>query len=128
MDAEEGRRKQTPCDAQSFRDWFLPRIIAKGESDPLLARYAEEVSKADPQALWELGCDARRFSDTHHPGELLMQSADVTYALNRENCAEASLDWLDQSGMQTIELPGASHWPTLDQPDQLKTAILRSLV
>ena len=57
-----------------------------------------------------------------------MQSADVTYVLNRQNCAEASLDWLDQSGMQTIELPGASHWPTLDQPDQLKTAILRTLV
>ncbi len=114
-------------DPQSFRDWFLPKLRARAQDDPILSRYASEVEKADPQALWELGCDARRVSDTQHPGEILQSSADVTYVLNRSNCDQMSLDWLDNSGMACIELPGASHWPTIDQPEKLAEAIESAL-
>ena len=114
-------------DAASFRDWFLPRLAKKAESDPILARYTKAVAKADPQALWELGCDARRFSDEHHPGERLRDAAAITYIVNPENCAEASMAWLGGSGLATIKLPGASHWPTIDQPQQLAEYISKTL-
>lgn len=103
-------------DAASFRDWFLPRLAKQAEADPILGRYTREVAKADAQALWELGCDARRFSDEHHPGERLRDAAEATYIVNPQNCAEASMTWLGSSGLATVELPGASHWPTIDQP------------
>ena len=115
-------------DAASFRDWFLPRLAKKAESDPILARYTREVAKADPQALWELGCDARRFSDKHHAGERLRDATAITYIVNPDNCAEASMTWLGNSGLATIKLPGASHWPTIDQPAALARAIERVLV
>lgn len=114
-------------DPQSFRDWFLPRLASKAENDPILARYVQAVELADPKALWELGCDAHRFSETEHPGEWLERSAKVTYVVNRANCADASMKWLDQSGLDVIELPNASHWPTVDQPDQLAERLMSKL-
>lgn len=114
-------------DPESFRDWFLPRLAKKAESDAILGRYAGQVARADPQALWELGCDARRFSDEHHPGERLRDAADVTYVVNPENCAEASMTWLGGSGLARIDLPGASHWPTIDKPLALAKAIAQRI-
>jgi pimeloyl-ACP methyl ester carboxylesterase len=114
-------------DPTSFREWFLPRLVAKAANDPILARYVEAVETADPQALWELGCDAHRFSQSEHPGEWLERSAAVTYVVNRANCARASMQWLDQSGLDVVELAGASHWPTIDQPEQLAGALIHTL-
>ena len=121
-----GRAAEHDC-AESFRAWFLPRIKHRGESDPILGRYACEVEKADPQALWELGCDARHFSDAHHPGERLNSAGEAFYLFNRENCAHSSIEWLEASEMRRVELPGASHWPTLDQPHETASAILKSM-
>ncbi len=114
-------------DPQSFRNWFLPRLATKAESDPILARYVQAVELADPKALWELGCDAHRFSQAEHPGEWLQRTAKVTYVVNRANCADASMQWLDQSGLDVVELPNASHWPTVDQPEQLAGRLMDNL-
>jgi len=113
--------------AETFREWFLPRIERKSENDPILLRYAQEVAKADPKALWELGCDARRFSDAHHPGERLNAAAEAIYIFNRENCAQSSMHWLEKSDMRRVELPGASHWPTVDHPAATAARILDQL-
>ncbi len=114
-------------DPASFREWFLPRLAAKAADDPILARYLDAVENADPRTLWELGCDAHRFSQREHPGKWLERSAAVTYVVNRANCAQASIQWLDQSGLDVVELPGASHWPTVDQPKQLAGALMHTL-
>jgi len=114
-------------DPKAFRDWFLPRLTENAKDDPILARYANEVTKADPKALWELGNDAHAFSSVGHPGEFLNASARVTYVVNPDNCAEESMAWLSTSGISTTELPGASHWPTIDQPEILAAGILRGL-
>ncbi|MEO1648665.1 MAG: alpha/beta hydrolase [Pseudomonadota bacterium] len=113
--------------AASFRDWFLPRLTKKCKGDPILARYAEEVAKADPKALWELGCDAKRFSDQEHPGETLRGAGRVTYIFNPDNCPESSVAWLSESGINSVQLPGASHWPTLDKPNALSRKISETL-
>ena len=126
-DAYFSGRAAEHANVASFGDWFLPRLAKKSEGDPILARYAEEVAKADPKALWELGCDAKRFSDRKHPGEALREAGRVTYIFNRENCAQSSLDWLEKSGMHIIELPGASHWPTIDQPQEFSEKTLSLL-
>ncbi len=114
-------------DPQAFRDWFLPRLKENAKDDPVLTRYVSEVTLADPTAMWELGSDAHAFSATSHPGELLKASAHAIYVVNRDNCAEESMAWLSTSGISTIELPGASHWPTIDQPEILAAEILRAL-
>ena len=114
-------------DPEAFRDWFLPRLARKGETDPIVRRYRDVVIKADPRALWELGCDARKFSDAHVPGQVLMASADVTYFHNPDNCPETTLAWLATHPLEKVILEGASHWPSIDQPALLSEKILAVL-
>ena len=111
-------------DAESFKTAYLDRLEEMAEAQPVVRRYAETVGHADPQALWELGCDARRFSETHIPGEVLKSAARAIYVYNPDNCAPASLDWLARSGMKAIILEGASHWPSVDQPELLAAEML----
>ncbi len=111
-------------DAESFKTAFLARLREMAETQPVVRRYAETVRRADPRALWELGCDARRFSETHIPGEVLRRAAEAIYVYNPENCAPASLEWLARSGMKTVILEGASHWPSVDQPELLAAKML----
>lgn len=107
----------------AFRAALLQRVERLAISDPALARYRSELEKAHWPSLWELGRAARAFSEKTHPGRLLAQSGRVLYVLNRANCATVSLDWLASSGIETCELPGASHWPSIDRPVDLAKAI-----
>ena len=114
-------------DAETFKTAFLARVDEMAETQPLVRRYAEAVRRADPRALWELGCDARRFSETRIPGEVLSRAAEAIYLYNPDNCAPASLDWLARSGMKAVILEGASHWPSVDQPKVLAKKMLEVL-
>lgn len=106
-------------DAASFRTAFVQRLTKLTTEDPIIKGYESRVAMADTQSMWRLGCDAKRYSDNHHPGERLQSAASVSYILNRSNCAEASLRWLDQSNLDVHELPGASHWPTIDRAEDV---------
>ncbi len=112
-------------DPESFRSSFMAKLQRK--SDPLLARYRTVVAEADALALWQLGCDAKRFSDEAVPGEVLMQARHAAYLYNPANCPPETLDWLERHPLPRTRLDGASHWPTLDQPDQTARAILDAL-
>ncbi len=111
-------------DAEAFKAAFLARLEEMAETQPVIRRYAETVRQADPRALWELGCDARRFSETQVPGEVLRRAAEAIYLYNPDNCATASLDWLARSGMKAAILEGASHWPSVDQPKALAQTMI----
>ena len=115
-------------DPQAFRSAFLARLQRGADADPILARYRAIVADADPDALWQLGCDARRFSNDHVPGEVLMQAPRAVYLYNPENCRDETLDWLDRHPLPRHRLDGASHWPTLDRPDQTAEAIHDALL
>lgn len=108
--------------AAEFRNSFLERLSAN-ERDATISGYQRRVKQADPEALWELGCDARRFSTDCSPGDLLARSAHILYLHNPENCPSASLRWLSSSSMRNIVLEGASHWPTIDQPEKVATLV-----
>jgi pimeloyl-ACP methyl ester carboxylesterase len=114
-------------DAASFRDTFLVRLEEMESDDPVIARYRQAVLRADPESLWRLGCDARRFSDSHVPGQVLSSAAETTYLYNAENCPPSSMQWLEANEMKRIALPGASHWARVDRPDLLSEAILAAL-
>lgn len=115
------------ADPLAFRAAFLARLTELGADDPILRGYGERAAAADADAMWRLGCDARAYSDRHHPGERLQGAAVVTYVLNRANCARPSLEWLDGSNLEVCELPGASHWPTFDRTDDVM-GLLRTKV
>lgn len=114
-------------DPGSFREAFLPRLEEMSRVDPIIDRYRDAVADADPLALWQLGKDARRFSDANHPGEVLRAAADVTYFYNPANCPQSTLDWLRDNPLKRMLLPGASHWPTIDQPEQLAQKMMAAL-
>jgi len=111
-------------DAESFKTAFLARLDEMAETQPVVRRYAETVRQAEPRALWELGCDARRFSETHIPGDVLSRAAEAIYLYNPDNCAPTSVAWLARSAMKAVILDGASHWPSVDQPELLAAKIL----
>ena len=115
------------ADPRQFRDAFLRRLDDMADSRPIFRRYREIVGRADPQALWDLGCDARRFSQAHVPGELLRETDTVWYLYNPDNCPPSTLEWLRGNPINTIKMDGASHWPSVDQPDRLAQNILDAL-
>ena len=114
-------------DPGAFRQAFLHRLDAMARTQPVIRRYREIVSRADPQALWELGCDARRFSDAQVPGDVLRETATVWYLYNPSHCPPSSQDWLRRNPVREIHLDGATHWPSVDQPDVLARRILEAL-
>lgn len=110
-----------------FRTAFLARLDDTKHGDPVLERYRARVETADPVALWQLGCDAHAFSAQHSPGELLMASARAVYLYNPENLPETSLAWLQTHDIERYELPGASHWASVDRPGLLIKKILKAI-
>ena len=114
--------------ASSFREAFLARLDEMAVGNPTLGRYRDQVALADPQSIWELGCDTHRWSVEHHPGEVLASSApDVHYLLNPDNSPTDSLDWLADGGIQQHRLDGASHWKAVDQPGGMARRLLAAL-
>ena len=112
---------------EEFLPVFLTRLDEMATDDKIIARYRDVVKTADPKALWELGCDAHAFSQKASPGDRLQRSANIAYLYNPANVPQASLDWLARSNMPRYELPGASHWASLDQPEALYQAISSAL-
>jgi pimeloyl-ACP methyl ester carboxylesterase len=110
-----------------FRAAFLARLDEMAATAPIIVRYREAASQADPQALWQLGTDARRFSTNHVPGEILADAAEVTYLYNPANCPEATVLWLDENPMDRVVLDNASHWASVDQPEMLADMIAETL-
>ncbi len=128
LTAEDAYFSGTAADFDSpeaFRSAFLARLAERRE-DRTIARYRSVVANADPVALWQLGTDARRFSDEQVPGDVLTSSARATYVYNPSNCPEATLAWLSESPMERIVLEGASHWVSVDQPERLSEALLHT--
>jgi len=112
---------------ETFHEVFLTRLEGMAAEDPILARYRARVIHAQPHALWTLGRDAAAFSARVVPGEILLESSEAHYLHNPANCADSSMNWLRGSGMSAIELPGASHWATVDAPQLVADAALRVL-
>jgi pimeloyl-ACP methyl ester carboxylesterase len=114
-------------DAESFQAAFLARLDEMANDNEILARYRREVENADPQSLWSLGCDARRFSDRIEPGLVLMAAPRMHYFYNPDNCPKLTLERLETHNIPRTVLKGASHWASLDQPDLLARAIIAAL-
>lgn len=112
---------------EAFLSAFLDRLSGM-VSEPMIERYRCRVKDADPEALWRLGKDARAFSLENCPGEILQIAARVLYLYNPVNCPETSIDWLEHSNLHKQVLAGASHWPTIDQPEAVADAIERFLL
>lgn len=113
--------------AEAFRAAFLGRLGEMAVDAPIIARYREVVSRADPVALWQLGADAHHFSARNVPGDVLSEATRVTYFYNPDNCPKTTLRWLEENPMDRFVLKGASHWPSIDQPDQLADRIAEAL-
>lgn len=115
-------------DPHTFRTAFLERLSTMATESPVIRRYHQSVSEADPLALWQLGTDARRFSSNYVPGDVLIEAARVVYLFNPENCPNRTLEWLEDSTMDRILLESATHWKSVDQPGMLAEKILRALL
>ena len=113
--------------AVDFHHAFLARLDALMVDEPAIKRYRTAVAMADSQALWELGCDAYRFSSTNSPGAVLTETEDVWYLYNPGNCPRPTLTWLAKNPMRRLLMTGASHWKSVEQPHELAAKILEAL-
>ena len=114
-------------DPTQFKAAFLEKLAKIDDERGVIARYRARVATSDPQALWQLGRDAKSFSLQQAPGERLRRSADVVYIYNPENCPAASLKWLAAQPLDGVVVDGASHWATIDQPGSVAKAVMAAL-
>nr|WP_070958812.1 alpha/beta hydrolase [Hyphomonas sp. Mor2] len=131
LTAEDAYFSGTAADYASpdaFKPAFLDRLQGLAESDPIIARYRGVVANADPRAMWELGCDAYAFSQKNCPGQWLLTAARSAYLYSPSNLPERSLSWLEDTPLPRFELPGASHWASVDQPELLASKIAEALL
>ena len=122
LTAEDAYFSGTAADYDSPADFhaaFLARLDQMAETAPEIARYRRQVARADVRALWQLGCDARRFSDLYSPGEVLLGAAKAVYLYNPDNCPESTLRWLERHDLPKVVLRNATHWISVDQPGLL---------
>ena len=112
---------------KAFRAAFLNQLSELSKEQPVIARYRSSVETADPQALWELGRDAQRFSEEYVPGEILTQSANAVYLYNPQNIPSASRDWLKAHDIPRLEMKNATHWKSVDQPELLAGKLIQAL-
>ena len=114
--------------AETFRAAFLERLDSLASTGgPEMARYRVQAALADTRSLWELGCDAHAYSLRCVPGEALAAARRAVYFYNPDNLPDASLNWLKQHSLERQILPGASHWPSIDQSTQLSETVLSVL-
>jgi hypothetical protein len=111
----------------AFRIALLQRLGALANEQPIIARYRSIVAKADVTALWELGCDARKFSAACVPGDILTETSKVCYLYNPANCPQSSLRWLQTHPIPRIRMDSATHWVSVDQPRIAAQAILQAI-
>lgn len=130
LTAEDAYFSGTAADYRNAADFgtaFLRRLDDMAKEQPIVARYRRVVAEADPRALWELGCDARRFSGDSPPGEILAETPEVWYLYNPENCPTKSLEWLHNSSLKRLRMDRATHWKSVDQPHLLAEKIRQAL-
>lgn len=130
LTAEDAYFSGTAADyntAADFRRAFLSRLDAMAQAQPIIARYRSAVAKADPQSLWELGCDVHRFSLATVPGDVLTETSNAYYLYNPANCPDSSIEWLRDHSISAVQMNGASHWFSADQPHLLADKILETL-
>ncbi len=113
--------------ADDFRKAFLDRLADMAEDSEIVARYRNEVSKADPRPLWELGTAAYHYSQAFIPGDEWKEAGKAAYIYDDPNVPGDSLNWLAANDIVKIRLPGASHWPTIDQPRAVIEAVSQAL-
>ncbi len=110
-----------------FHADLLARLDERSDTSPVLRRYRDRVAHAEPQSIWELGCDTHRFSTVESPGLHLESSAKtVVYIYNPANTPQGSLDWIKGSNLRTLVV-NASHWFPVDQPVLLSDIMLAIL-
>ena len=113
--------------AGDFMDYCKIRNSNADPDDAILMRYWQRVVTSDASALWQLGLSAFRYSQKAVPGDLLQRASPVTYLYNPDNLHSDSLAYLNAFALDRAELAGASHWPTLDQPEAVSAVITERL-
>ena len=130
LTADDAYCSGTAADFDSVADFqrsFLARLDELAKSHQIFARYRSIVGRANPVAMWELGCDARKFSATNVPGDVLVETSRVCYLYNPVNCPKASLEWLQSHPIPRLRMDGPTHWASVDQPCLVARKILEAL-
>jgi pimeloyl-ACP methyl ester carboxylesterase len=93
------------------------------QTHPVLRRYYAAIHLADPEAMWRLGCDARRLSIGDAPGQAYRQIHPARHYWSPANTAQGTRHWIEASGIDQQQFTDASHWPMIDRPQETAQAI-----
>ncbi len=110
-------------DASLFKQCFLDDIWNRAQTHNILRRYFATAVLADPIAMWQLGRDARRLSTGDAPGQAYRRVRPSLYYWSPANTAETTGQWIAKSDLAQQQFANASHWPTVDQPNETARAI-----
>ena len=110
-------------DASQFKARFLDDIWNMAQTRNILRRFFAAVVLADPIALWQLGRDARRMSTGDAPGQAYRGVRPSLYYWSPVNTTQTTVQWIAKSELDQQQFANASHWPTVDQPNETARAI-----
>ena len=96
-----------------------------------MRRYYAGAAVADAEAMWTLGCDAKRISVGNEPGQSYKEIAQPSrYFWSRESTPKATRAWIELSGIDNQIYTGAGKSPeatreaTIDFARELRPALL----
>jgi pimeloyl-ACP methyl ester carboxylesterase len=112
--------------AEEFAGVSLPAYLGKlrASGQAVLQRYAETLAAAEPQALYDVGSSLVDYSDS---GTLIERFGRLPmpklYVHGDRNRGLTYLPALRKAGLPVIEIADSGHFPHLDNPKALASAI-----
>ena len=111
-------------DPIAFKQAFLDDLWKEGNQKSILRTYHANASIADAEAMWFLGCDARRQSVDNASGQAYLSIRPPSlYYWNSVNVPAKTIDWIATSGISNQRFANSSHWPMIDIPGEVAVAI-----
>jgi pimeloyl-ACP methyl ester carboxylesterase len=111
-------------DPHEFKVAFLDALWKSSNEMPIFKTYHADAALADAEAMWQLGCHARRMSVGDAPGRAYLSlSCPTQYYWSAENVPAETMKWIAASGISNLQFTGASHWPMIDIPAETSKAM-----
>ena len=111
-------------DAHQFKRQFQEDIWHMAQTNTMLRRFSGCTYFAHAEAMWHLGCDAKKRSPNHGLGEAYrVLACPKLYLWGAESTPPATRTYMSEHNLRNHQFFGSTHWATIEDPHQVSTVM-----